>query len=130
VIIASTWRGFPFWFISLLAALQTVQADLYEAARVDGANAWRRFWAVTFPAIRPVILVTTLLSSIWTANAFEHIWLLTQGGPSDATMVFPVLAYFGMQTQRLGEAAAVSVAMVPVLAILVIIVTSFMQEDD
>jgi ABC-type sugar transport system permease subunit len=130
VIIASTWRGFPFWFISILAALQTVSPDLYEAARVDGANAWRRFWVVTFPAIRPVILVTTLLSSIWTANSFENIWLLTQGGPSDATMVFPVLAYFGMQTQRLGEAAAVSVAMVPVLAILVILVTSFMQEED
>jgi ABC-type sugar transport system permease subunit len=130
VIIATVWRGFPFWFISLLAALQAVQNDLYEAARVDGANAWQRFWAVTFPAIRPVILVTTLLSSIWTANSFENIWLLTAGGPSDATMVFPVLAYFGMQTQRLGEAAAVSVAMLPVLLILVIFVTSMMQEDD
>jgi ABC-type sugar transport system permease subunit len=130
VIIATVWRGFPFWFISFLAALQSVQQDLYEAARVDGASAWRRFWTVTFPAIRPVILVTTLLSSIWTANSFENIWLLTQGGPSDATMVFPVLAYFGMQTQRLGEAAAVSVAMVPVLAFLVIVVTSLMQEDD
>jgi multiple sugar transport system permease protein len=130
VIIATVWRGFPFWFISLLAALQSVQPDLHEAARVDGANTWRRFWSVTFPAIRPVILVTTMLSSIWTANSFENIWLMTQGGPSDATMVFPVLAYFGMQTQRLGEAAAVSVAMVPVLAIIVIFATSMMQEDD
>ena len=130
VIIATVWRGFPFWFISLLAALQAVQPDLHEAARVDGANTIQRFWSVTFPAIRPVILITTLLSSIWTANSFENIYLLTQGGPSDATMVFPVLAYFGMQTQRLGEAAAVSVAMVPVLAILVIFVTSMMQEED
>jgi len=130
VIIATVWRGFPFWFISFLAALQSVKPDLYEAARVDGANGWRRFWSVTWPAIRPVVLVTTLLSSIWTANSFENIYLLTQGGPSDATMVFPVLAYFGMQTQRLGEAAAVSVAMVPVLAILVIVVTSLMQEED
>ena len=77
-----------------------------------------------------MVIVTTLLSSIWTANAFEHVWLLTQGGPSDATMVFPVLAYFGMQTQRIGEAAAVSVAMLPVLAILVIVATAFMQRDD
>ncbi len=130
VIIASTWRGFPFWFISILAALQAVRPDLYEAARIDGANAIQRFWSVTFPAIKPVILVTTLLSSIWTANAFEHVWLLTQGGPSNATMVFPVLAYAGMQNMRLGEAAAVSVAMVPVLAILVIVVTTFMQPDD
>jgi ABC-type sugar transport system permease subunit len=130
VIVATVWRGFPFWFISLLAALQSIPGELYEAARVDGANAWQRFWAVTFPAIRPVIIVTTLLSSIWTANSFENVWLLTQGGPSDATMVFPVLAYFGMQTQRLGEAAAVSVATLPVLAILVIVATSLMHQED
>ena len=77
-----------------------------------------------------MIFIVVLLSSIWTANSFENIWVMTQGGPSDATMVFPVLAYFGMQTQRLGEAAAVSVAMVPVLLVLVIVVTSMMQEDD
>ena len=130
VIIATTWRGFPFWFISFLAALQAVPPDLYEAARVDGANAWQRFWGVTLPAIRPVILVTVLLSSIWTANTFENIYLLTAGGPSDATMVFPVLAFLGMQTQRLGQAAAVSVAMLPVLAILVVTVTAMMQTDD
>lgn len=130
VILASVWRGFPFWFISILAALQHIPKDLYEAARVDGANAWQRFWMVTWPGIRHVVLITTLLSSIWTANGFEHVWLLTQGGPSDATMVFPVLAYFGMQTQRIGEAAAVSVAMVPFMAFLVIVVTSMMQRDD
>lgn len=130
VIIASTWRGFPFWFISLLAALQAVRPDLYEAARIDGANAFQRFWAVTFPAIKPVILITALLSSIWTANAFEHVYLLTNGGPSDATMIFPVLAFQGMQTQRLGEAASVSVATLPVLAVLVILVTTVMPGDD
>ncbi|HTJ57673.1 MAG TPA: sugar ABC transporter permease [Devosiaceae bacterium] len=130
VIVATVWRGFPFWFISLLAALQAIPNELYEAARVDGANAWQRFWAVTFPSIRTVIIVTALLSSIWTANSFENVWLLTQGGPSDATMVFPVLAFFGMQTQRIGEAAAVSVATLPVLAILVILATSLMHRDE
>lgn len=130
VILATTWRGFPFWFVSILAALQTIPDELYEAAKVDGATPWQRFWAVTEPGIRPVVIVTILLSSIWTANAFEHVWLLTQGGPSDATMVFPVLAYFGMQTQRLGEAAAVSVAMLPVLAILVFTATALMQRDE
>jgi multiple sugar transport system permease protein len=130
VVLATVWRGFPFWFVSLLAALQSIPNELYEAAHIDGANAWQRFWAVTFPSIRPVIIVTTLLSSIWTANSFENVWLLTQGGPSDATMVFPVLAYFGMQTQRIGEAAAVSVFTLPVLAILVVLATSLMQRDD
>jgi ABC-type sugar transport system permease subunit len=130
VIAASVWRGFPFWFVSILAALQTIPLELYEAARVDGASAWQRFWAVTFPGVRQVVIITALLSSIWTANSFENVWLLTQGGPSDATIVFPVLAYFGMQTQRLGEAAAVSVAMLPVLAILVFLGTSMMQRGD
>ncbi len=130
VIIASVWRGFPFWFVSILAALQSVPKELHEAAIVDGATAWQRFWNVTIPGILPVIIVTTLLSSIWTANGFEHVWLLTAGGPSDATMVFPVLAYFGMQTQRIGEAAAVSVYMLPVLGILVIFATSLMMRRE
>jgi multiple sugar transport system permease protein len=130
VIVASVWRGFPFWFVSILAALQSVPKELYEAAIVDGANTWQRFWKVTSPSILPVIIVTTLLSSIWTANGFEHVWLLTAGGPSDATMVFPVLAYFGMQTQRIGEAAAVSVYMLPVLAILVLFATSLMMRRE
>jgi ABC-type sugar transport system permease subunit len=130
VIVASVWRGFPFWFVSILAALQSVPRELHEAAIVDGANSWQRFLTVTLPGILPVVIVTTLLSSIWTANGFEHVWLLTAGGPSDATMVFPVLAYFGMQTQRIGEAAAVSVYMLPVLAILVIFATSLMLRDE
>ncbi len=130
VIAASTWRGFPFWFVSFLAGLQAIPKELYESARIDGANAWQRFRHVTLPGLKQVIIVVTLLSSIWTANAFEHVWLLTQGGPSDATMVFPVLAYYGMQTQRIGEAAAVSVAMLPVLLILVFLATSMMQKRE
>jgi len=130
VIVATVWRGFPFWFISILAALQAIPKELYEAARVDGANRWQQFWSVTFPGIRLVVIVTALLSSIWTANSFENVWLLTQGGPSDATMVFPVLAYFGMQTQRIGEAASVSVATLPVLIILVLIATTLMHRDE
>ena len=131
VIIATVWRGFPFWCISFLAALQTVPQELYEAAQDR-----RRQRLAALPggdaaaASATSILVVTLLSSIWTANSFENIWIMTQGGPSDATMVFPVLAYFGMQTQRLGEAAAVSVALIPALAILVFFVTALMKDED
>lgn len=130
VIAATVWRGFPFWFVSFLAALQTVPTELYEAARVDGANAWQRFRAVTFPWIRHTVIVVTLLSSIWTANSFENVWLLTQGGPSDATMIFPVLAYFGMQTEQLGEAAAISIAILPALVVLVFAATAMAQRED
>ena len=130
VIIASVWRGFPFWFISILAGLQAIPKELYEAARIDGANAIQRFWSVTWPGIRNVVIVTTLLSSIWTANGFEHVFLLTAGGPSDATITFPVLAYFGMQTQRIGEAAAVSVYMLPALIVLVFAATAFIDQGE
>lgn len=130
VIIATVWRGFPFWCISFLAALQNVPQEQYEAAKVDGAGTWQRFRYITLPSIRHVIIVVTLLSSIWTANSFESIWIMTQGGPSDATMVLPVLAFFGLQSQRLGEAAAVSVAIVPALAILVFIVAALLQRED
>ena len=130
VIVATIWRGFPFWFIVLLAALQGIPGDLYEAAKLDGASRVRRFLDVTLPSIRNSIFVVALMSSIWTANSFENIWILTQGGPSDATMILPVLSYFGLQNQRLGEAAAVSVAILPALLLMVFVTTRLIEDDD
>jgi len=129
VIVATFWRGFPFWVISFLAALQNVPLELYETAALDGANAWQRFRHITLPSIRHVVLVVVLLSTIWTTNGFENIWLLTQGGPSDATMTFPVLAYFGLQSLRIGEASAVSVAMLPIFTLLALVVAKLLQEE-
>ncbi len=129
VIFATFWRGFPFWVISFLAALQSVSQELYEAAAIDGANAWQRFRHITIPAILPVVLVVVLLSTIWTTNGFENVWLITQGGPSDATMTFPVLAYFGMQTMRIGEAAAVSVTLLPIFAIMAFVGVKVLERD-
>ena len=130
VIVASVWRGFPFWVISFLAALQTVPTELYEAAALDGANAWQRFLRVTVPGIRHVILVVVLISTIWTTNSFEAVFLMTGGGPSDATMTFPVLAYYGLQSFRIGEAAAVGVALLPVFAVLAFVVAVLLQQED
>jgi ABC-type sugar transport system permease subunit len=115
--------------ISFLAALQSVSQELYEAAAIDGANAWKRFRHITIPAILPVVLVVVLLSTIWTTNGFENVWLITQGGPSDATMTFPVLAYFGMQTMRIGEAAAVSVTLLPIFAIMAFMGVKVLERD-
>ncbi len=129
VVVASVWRGFPFWVISFLAAMQTIPRELYESSAMDGANAWKRFRHVTLPGIRHVVLVVTLISTIWTTNSFESIWLLTGGGPSNATMTFPVLAYYGLQSLRIGEAAAVSVAVLPVFAVLALIVAVNLQKD-
>ena len=130
VILATFWRGFPFWVISFLAALQAVPQELYEAAAIDGASAWQRFLNVTVPNIRHVVLVVVLLSTIWTTNGFENVWLLTQGGPSDATMTFPVLAYFGLQTLRIGEASAVSVAMLPVFTMLALVGVKMLERNQ
>ena len=130
VIAASVWRGFPFWVISFLAAMQSVPRELYESAALDGAGGWQRFLHVTLPGIRHVVLVVILISTIWTTNSFEAVWLLTQGGPSNATMTFPVLAYYGLQSLRIGEAAAVSVAMLPVFAVLALIVAVRLQKED
>ncbi len=130
VIIASFWRGFPFWVISFLAAMQNISPELYEAAAIDGASAWKRFRHITLPSIQHVILVVTLLSTIWTTNSFENVWLMTGGGPSNATMTFPVLAYYGLQTLRLGEASAVSVSMLPIFAILAFVVVNLLLKED
>ena len=129
VIAASVWRGFPFWVISFLAALQTVPQELYEAAVLDGANAWKRFRHVTLPSIRHVVLVVILVSTIATTNSFEAVFLMTAGGPSNATITFPVLAYYSLQSLRIGEAAAVAVAMLPVFAVLIFVIAVLLQEE-
>jgi multiple sugar transport system permease protein len=130
VVVALVWRGFPFWVISFLAALQTVSKELYEAAALDGANAWQRFRHVSLPGIRHVVLVVILVSTIWTTNSFEAIFLMTGGGPSNATMTFPVFAYYSLQSLRLGEAAAVGVAMLPVFACLAFVIAVLLQRDE
>lgn len=130
VVVATFWRGFPFWVISFLAALQSVPQELYEAASIDGAGSWQRFLNITIPGIQHVVLVVVLLSTIWTTNGFENVWLITQGGPSDATMTFPVLAYFGLQTLRIGEASAVSVFMLPVFTMLALIGVKLLERNE
>ena len=130
VIAASVWRGFPFWVISFLAAMQSVPRELYESSALDGANAWQRFMNITLPGIRHIILVVILISTIATTNSFEAVWILTGGGPSNATMTFPVLAYYGLQSLRIGEASAVSVALLPVFAVLALIVAVQLQKED
>jgi len=130
VIVALVWRGFPFWVISFLAALQNVPKELYEAAALDGANAWQRFLHVSLPGIRHVVLVVVLVSTIWTTNSFEAIYLLTQGGPSNATMTFPMLSYFSLQSLRIGEGAAVGVSMLPVFTALAFVIAMLLQRDD
>ena len=129
VIIAHVWRAFPFFAISFLAGMQTIAQELYDAAQVDGASRWQQFRHVTLPGLYHIIGVVLLLSTIWTANAFEPVYLLTGGGPSDATMVYTMLVYtMGMVNLRLGEAAAVSTLFLPLLIALVLTVTILLNR--
>jgi multiple sugar transport system permease protein len=119
-IVVNTWRGMPFFAITLLAGLQTISTDLQEAASLDGANGWQRFWHVTLPLLKPVTLVVVVFSIIQTFSDFQLIYVLTGGGPANATHLLATYAYqIGVATGLLGEGAAVSLFMLPVLFIVV-----------
>ncbi len=131
LIIVNTWRGFPFFGISLLAGLQTIPADLYEAAEVDGATTWQQFWHITLPSLRTIILVVTILSIIWTFNDFSIVWLLTGGGPGNATDVFATYTYkLGFRASRLGYGETVSVILAPVLIGIILILSPLMLRGE
>jgi len=93
IILINIWKGWPFFFMSFLSGLQTIPEQLYEAAEIDGAGIWKSFWKITLPALKPVILTTTLLSTIWTFGEFETVYLTTAGGPGDATRTLPILIF-------------------------------------
>ena len=119
VIFVQIWKLTPVMFIVLLAALQSVPKELYEAANIDGASASQRFWNVTLPLIRPTSVVITLLASIWTFQSFDIIYLLTGGGPADATKILPTLIYLkAFWASDMGYAAAVGVLMLLCLVML------------
>ena len=122
VIIVNIWRGMPFYAITLLAGLQTVSPELHEAAAMDGANTWQRFWRITWPLLLPVTMVVTLFSVIQTFADFQLVYVLTGGGPANATHLFATYAYqIGINTGLLGEGAAASLAMFPLLFVIVVI---------
>jgi len=119
-ILVNTWRGMPFFAITLLAGLQTISPDLQEAASLDGANGWKRFWNITWPLLKPVTLVVVVFSIIQTFSDFQLIYVLTGGGPANSTHLVATYAYqIGVATGLLGEGAAISLFMLPVLFIVV-----------
>ncbi len=122
VIVVNVWRGMPFYAITLLAGLQTVSPELHEAAAIDGASSWQRFWRITWPLLLPVTMVVTLFSVIQTFADFQLVYVLTGGGPANATHLFATYAYqIGIATGLLGEGAAASLAMFPALFVIVVI---------
>jgi ABC-type sugar transport system permease subunit len=131
VIMANVWRGFPFFGVSFLAAMQTVPQDLYDAAAVDGASAWQQFWRVSLPSVKGVVAIVTLLSTIWTLNDFNIVYIMTRGGPGAATHIFATYSYeLGIQSQRWGMAMAASMYSLPVIALLIIFVVRYLHREE
>lgn len=110
VIVANVWKEYPFAMILLLAGLQTVPEGLMKAARVDGAGTWQRFWHVTVPHLRGVILVATILLFVSNLNSFTLVWIMTGGGPANASQLWITEVYtMAFQSLRYGLASAFSV---------------------
>src|SRR5262249_16848559 len=119
-IVVNTWRGMPFFAITLLAGLQTINPDLQEAASLDGANGWKRFWNVTWPLLKPVTIVVVVFSVIQTFSDFQLISVLTAGGPDGCPPPSAAYAYpLAVAPALLGEGAAISLFMLPVLFVVV-----------
>jgi len=126
VIIVNVWRGTPFFGISILAGLQSIDPQLYEAAMIDGAGGWRRFINVTIPSVRPVLVLVTLVSTIWTLGDFTIIWIMTRGGPGNATHVFSTLSYItAFQNLSLSRGVSISMAIVPISLLLMFLAMRF-----
>ncbi len=131
VMIVNVWRGVPFYAISLLAGLQTISPELHEAAAIDGARAWQRFRHVTWPLLLPVTMVVVLFSVIQTFADFQIVYVMTGGGPANATHLFATYAYqIGVGTGLLSEGAAISLAMFPVLFLVVMIQLLYIRRVE
>jgi multiple sugar transport system permease protein len=131
IIVINVWRGLPFYGITLLAGLQTVPVELHEAAAIDGAGSWMRFWYVTLPLLKPVILIVTVFSVIFTFADFQLVYVLTRGGPANATHLFATYAFdIAMSGGQLGRGASVALAMLPVLGLLIIALTTYTRGRE
>ena len=131
IVVVNVWRGLPFYAISLLAGLQTVSPELQEAAAIDGANAWQRFRHITWPLLLPVTMVVTLFSVIQTFADFQLVYVLTGGGPANATHLFATYAYqIGIGTGLLSEGAAISLAIFPILFGVVLIQLLYIRRVE
>jgi len=131
VVLVNVWAGIPFFTVTNLAGLKSVDPDLYAAASVDGANAWHRFRYVTLPGIQYTLVVSTLLSSIWTMNNFGTIYLLTSGGPLEATRVLGILTYErGFGATDYGSGVAIAMTLLPVFGVVIWFLAGYMQAGS
>jgi multiple sugar transport system permease protein len=132
VVVAVVWTSTPFFSMMLLAGLQAIPAELYEAAKIDGAGVFGRFRHITIPSLTNIAVITTLLSTIWTATSINLVYVLTGGGPANATMTVPLLSYeIGVAgAQRLGMGATISLVFFPIFLVMIVFLTRRMLAED
>lgn len=127
----NSWHWFPLAAVVIHGALHTVPIEVVEAARIDGANAWQTFWHVTMPIIQPILFALGLVGSLWAFNIVDSIYLVTEGGPADASTTAPVFVYHkAFSAFRASEAAAASVATIALLALVVFLYLKLARPRD
>jgi multiple sugar transport system permease protein len=130
IILVNTWRGLPFFGISILSGLQTIPTDLHESATIDGANTFQRFRHITLPLLLPVIFIVTTFSVIFTFFDFQLVYVLTGGGPANATHLMATYAYaLGMGSGQMGLGSAAALFMVPVLGLVLVVLALYVRKD-
>ena len=131
IIMVNTWRGLPFFGISILAGLQTIPAELHESATIDGAGAWGRFRYVTLPLLLPILAIVMTFSIIFTFTDFQLVYAITRGGPVNSTHLMATYAYsISMGAGKMGLGSAVALSMVPVLGCLLVLLTVYVRRRD
>ncbi|HEX2036512.1 MAG TPA: ABC transporter permease subunit [Chloroflexota bacterium] len=130
MVAVNVWKGVPFFVLLSLAGLKAIEHELYDAAAVDGANAWQRFLHITLPGLRYVIIVETLFSTISTFNTFGLVYLITGGGPGGATRLYVLRAYELIGSLRFGHAVAVALLVAPLLGLAVIVLGRYMRAGQ
>jgi multiple sugar transport system permease protein len=131
VILVSTWRAVPFGAITVLAGLTAVPTDVVDAARIDGAGWWARFWRVIVPIIAPILFIAVLFDLIFTLTELTVVYLLTGGGPVDQTQVLPNYALqVGVIGTQLGQGAAIAVFFLPLLLILTVVSLRYIARRE
>src|SRR3954470_18830080 len=130
LIIVNPWRGLPFYAIPLLAGLQTISPELYEAATIDGAGRFGRFRYVTLPLLKPIIFIVTMFSVIFTFADFQLVYVMTRGGPANATHLFATYAFdIAMGAGQFGQGASIALSMVPPLALIILAMAIYLRPS-
>ncbi|MCL4466772.1 MAG: sugar ABC transporter permease [Chloroflexi bacterium] len=131
IIAVVVWQGTPFYIMNFLAGLAAIPQELYEAAEVDGAGAIRKFFDITLPSMVPVIIIVTLLSTIWTSNNMQIVFVLTHGGPQGVSEIYPFTSFkYAIELKQLAMGAAVPLMFFPFMAVIIYFLTRRMLQED